>query len=297
MRDGHTTAPNLLTEADLVALMDRNGIGTDATIAEHIHKIIEREYVFKQREGRTEYLVPSTLGIALVKGYDQIGFDQSLSKPHLRRETERRMAMICDGQTSKADVLNQTLMEYRDVFARTSRGFQTIIDTCRHYLEGDGGAGAAQQGDRDDDDEDDHPPAPQGGGRGRGRGNGRGRGARRGRGSRAAPVQQPRDDFDDDEDDAPPPPRAPPARRAPPAARARNDDDETTEAPQCQCSEPAVERTVMKEGPNKGKRFFTCAKGKDSGCGFFQWSDQSAAPARSVPQKRDRPFTAVTNVR
>lgn len=59
--------------------------GTDATIAEHISKIIEREYVFKQREGNSEYLLPSTLGTGLVKGYDAIGFDKSLSKPHLRR--------------------------------------------------------------------------------------------------------------------------------------------------------------------------------------------------------------------
>jgi DNA topoisomerase-3 len=60
--------------------------GTDATIAEHIAKIIEREYVMEQQEGRTKYLVPSTLGIGLVEGYNQIGFDRSLSKPHLRRE-------------------------------------------------------------------------------------------------------------------------------------------------------------------------------------------------------------------
>jgi DNA topoisomerase-3 len=97
LREGSTTRPNLLTEADLVGLMDKNGIGelfsqaalipgTDATIAEHIAKIIEREYVMAQSEQRTKYLVPSTLGIGLVDGYNSIGFDQSLTKPHLRRE-------------------------------------------------------------------------------------------------------------------------------------------------------------------------------------------------------------------
>lgn len=63
----------------------RHGAGTDATIAEHIAKIIDREYVFKQREGTTEYLVPSTLGIGLVKAYDSVGLENSLTKPHLRR--------------------------------------------------------------------------------------------------------------------------------------------------------------------------------------------------------------------
>jgi DNA topoisomerase-3 len=105
LREGATTQPDLLTEADLVSLMDKNGIGplsppfptsllvltpsrpvgTDATIAEHIAKIIDREYVFKQRDGQVERLVPSTLGIGLVKAYDQVGLDNSLSKPHLRR--------------------------------------------------------------------------------------------------------------------------------------------------------------------------------------------------------------------
>ncbi|UKZ88380.1 uncharacterized protein TrAFT101_004138 [Trichoderma asperellum] len=45
MTEGKTSAPNYLTEADLIALMDANGIGTDATMAEHIQKIQDREYV------------------------------------------------------------------------------------------------------------------------------------------------------------------------------------------------------------------------------------------------------------
>lgn len=45
MTEGKTSPPNYLTEADLIALMDANGIGTDATMAEHIQKIQDREYV------------------------------------------------------------------------------------------------------------------------------------------------------------------------------------------------------------------------------------------------------------
>ena len=37
-------------------------------------------------EGSTKYLVPSTLGIGLVEGYNKIDFERSLSKPQLRRE-------------------------------------------------------------------------------------------------------------------------------------------------------------------------------------------------------------------
>lgn len=107
LRDGKTTKPNYLTEADLVTLMDKNGIGafpislllvllpicmyalkigTDATIAQHIDTIIKREYVIERQEGATKYLLPSTLGIGLVVGYDKIGLEKSLTKPYLRRE-------------------------------------------------------------------------------------------------------------------------------------------------------------------------------------------------------------------
>ncbi|ODA80100.1 hypothetical protein RJ55_03058 [Drechmeria coniospora] len=45
LSEGKTGPPGYLTEADLIALMDANGIGTDATMAEHIQKIQDREYV------------------------------------------------------------------------------------------------------------------------------------------------------------------------------------------------------------------------------------------------------------
>ncbi|KAK0765479.1 hypothetical protein N5P37_001414 [Trichoderma harzianum] len=53
MTEGKTSPPNYLTEADLIALMDANGIGTDATMAEHIQKIQDREYVATTTRGGT----------------------------------------------------------------------------------------------------------------------------------------------------------------------------------------------------------------------------------------------------
>lgn len=70
----------------LKLMRDNIWLGTDATIAQHIQTIIDRGYVLERMEGSTKYLVPSTLGIGLVEGYNEVGFDKSLSKPQLRRE-------------------------------------------------------------------------------------------------------------------------------------------------------------------------------------------------------------------
>ena len=70
--------------------MDRNGIGTDATIAEHIKKVLERSYV----EKRSALFYPTTIGTMLLKGYTDCGFD--LGKPELRAEMERAVDKVAE---------------------------------------------------------------------------------------------------------------------------------------------------------------------------------------------------------
>ncbi|KAG6840476.1 hypothetical protein C0991_006459 [Blastosporella zonata] len=187
LREGKTTKPNLLTEADLVTLMDKNGIGTDATIAQHIETIINRDYVIEKFEGNTKYLIPSKLGIGLVEGYNQIGLDKSLSKPQLRRETERSMVQVCEGTKSKAEMLEETIAQYKEMFIIVKREFAKVVSSVRRYL--DGGANN-ERGDRGGggvggggDDDSDGGGGGDGGGRG---GTGRGGGPARGRGAPAS---------------------------------------------------------------------------------------------------------------
>ncbi|KAJ3510270.1 hypothetical protein NLJ89_g4776 [Agrocybe chaxingu] len=200
IREGETSKPNYLTEADLVTLMDKNGIGTDATIAQHIQTIIDRSYVIERMEGATKYLVPSTLGIGLIEGYNQIGLARNVSKPQLRRETERRMVRVCEGTTTKNDMLTQSLNQYKDMFIVVRREFEKVTTSVQRFLSGEaqsvqggnggngdgggngggGGGGHGGGGNRGQGDGGDGGA----GGRGRGRGATRARATSRGRGGR-----------------------------------------------------------------------------------------------------------------
>ncbi|KAG9125830.1 DNA topoisomerase, partial [Ceratobasidium sp. 392] len=334
LRDGETTSPALLTEADLVTLMDKNGIGmsplpfylwqlktyqlgTDATIAQHIQTIIDRQYVIARQEGATKYLVPSTLGIGLVEGYNRIGFDKSLSKPLLRRETERMMVQVCDRQASKVEMMTRSIEQYKEVFVRARQQFHLIIESVGQHINAQQGAiEGLPVNNRGGDGND-------GGGRGRGRGRGGGRGGAPGRNNRGQPQNGPDSDSDGDEgrggrgrgrrgagrgsrgtatspvsrrgrgtktastysDVAPPP-----SRRTSAAQPVENG---ARQGATCECGEPAGERTVTKDGPNKGRKFFTC--GKDRTCNFFEWFDgpSSSGAAAKAPTNTLKPRSVV----
>ncbi|RAL10390.1 DNA topoisomerase 3 [Aspergillus homomorphus CBS 101889] len=140
--DGKTTPPNYLTEPELIALMDANGIGTDATMAEHIAKIKDRHYVAVNTRGggrsAVKELIPTQLGIALVEGYDNVfaGMpnNPSLSKPFLRKEMETRMREICAGSRIRQEVVQESLDMYREYFVHTNRRINALKDAIRKYL-------------------------------------------------------------------------------------------------------------------------------------------------------------------
>lgn len=111
MVDGKTSPPSLLTEADLIALMDKHGIGTDATHAEHINTIKTRGYIGEINNG---YLVPGTLGMGLVEGYDAV--ELPLAYPELRAELERDLKLICTGERDPAAVLAEQVQKYKEVY-------------------------------------------------------------------------------------------------------------------------------------------------------------------------------------
>ncbi|KAK4157959.1 DNA topoisomerase [Chaetomidium leptoderma] len=189
--EGKTSPPGYLTEADLIALMDANGIGTDATMAEHIEKIQERHYArtverggggggnqaedddYDEEEppaarggrgrgrgrggrgggarggrgggpgrgggrGGVREFIPTSLGVALIEGFDRMHFETSLGKPFLRKEMELKMKAICEGRTTKHVVLHESLGEYRQVYEQSRAELNILKTACRQYVFQDG---------------------------------------------------------------------------------------------------------------------------------------------------------------
>ncbi|XP_063235537.1 DNA topoisomerase 3-alpha isoform X2 [Bacillus rossius redtenbacheri] len=130
MTDGNTTAPNLLTEADLIALMEKHGIGTDATHADHIETIKSRLYVGLEND---VHFVPGQLGMGLVEGYDSMGFP--MSKPNLRAELEADLKRICEGAKDPAAVLREQIDKYRDVFRMALAEAAKLDAALARYLQ------------------------------------------------------------------------------------------------------------------------------------------------------------------
>jgi DNA topoisomerase-3 len=112
IHEGQTTAPPLLTESELIQLMYEHGIGTDATIAEHIANIQERGYAVKGTRGEFS---PTKLGEALIAGYNAIGL-RKLALPQLRAETEEEMVAISQGQKTKEEMIQRNITLYKDIF-------------------------------------------------------------------------------------------------------------------------------------------------------------------------------------
>ena len=143
---GTTEAPEAMTEPEILSLMDKEGIGTDATMHEHIRTIQERGYCHMDNNG---YFIPSPLGIALIIGlgaYESYaGFH--LAKPTLRAAMERDMELISRGQMTRPEFIRRYSMRMKEIFTAISDN-PFPLDSEINCIAGGGGG----------------PPPPPGGG-------------------------------------------------------------------------------------------------------------------------------------
>jgi DNA topoisomerase-3 len=98
LEESITEPPALLSEADLIAAMDRHGIGTDATIAEHIKKIQERHYVVKQiiaeERRRQSHRAGTQVHDAAANSSDECDASQVTSRAHSATRTRKRCGLV-----------------------------------------------------------------------------------------------------------------------------------------------------------------------------------------------------------
>ena len=117
------------TEVELISLMDRNGIGTDATIAQHIATILDRAYATKDASLKFH---PTKLGIALVEGYNSMGYQ--LNKPDLRREMEHECNLVALGQKNKEAIMGPILNKMKQCFERANAEAHKLDEAvARHF--------------------------------------------------------------------------------------------------------------------------------------------------------------------
>jgi DNA topoisomerase III len=129
MKSGQTAPPQPISEVELISMMDRNGIGTDATIAQHISTIQDRKYATKDANMK---FLPTKLGIALVESYNSMGYQ--LNKPDLRRETEHECNMVAAGSKTKDQVMTVLLAKMKQCYeAATLEAHKLDEAMARHF--------------------------------------------------------------------------------------------------------------------------------------------------------------------
>jgi len=126
LAERQTSPPDYLTEADLITLMEKHKIGTDASIPVHINNICQRNYCTVVA-GRK--LMPTTLGIVLVHGYLKI--DPDLVHPHMRSAVEEQLDLIAHGKANFKSVLKHTLEVFKlkfQYFVKNIEGMDQLFE-------------------------------------------------------------------------------------------------------------------------------------------------------------------------
>lgn len=119
---GRTAPPPALSESELIGQMYALGIGTDATISEHVEKILARKFAVLSG-GR---LSPSALGVGLVKAHQALG--SSLVRPLKRAESESLLEEVARGHVRAEEALAKLMGDFKG-------NFDTLLANEGRWLE------------------------------------------------------------------------------------------------------------------------------------------------------------------
>nr|XP_043611083.1 DNA topoisomerase 3-alpha [Erigeron canadensis] len=141
LESGITRPPPLLSESDLLELMFRKGIGTDATMHDHIKKLTDRFYATKE----ALHFKPTNLGEALVMGYDDMRLTHELWKPELRSMMEKYMKDVGGRKMRKDDALASCLQIMKTCFLDARLNKVKLFEAFEIYFDRTNRTGGDEQ--------------------------------------------------------------------------------------------------------------------------------------------------------
>ena len=124
-----TKAPDYITESELIGEMEKNHIGTDASMSVHIENICQRGYV-KVDEGR--HLIPSKLGRALIDALGTV--DPSIIHPENRAKIEDFVNQVAHGKKKYKEVLSFALELYKERFNVIRVHYNKLLEIFGKYF-------------------------------------------------------------------------------------------------------------------------------------------------------------------
>jgi len=128
MRKGKTQPPKRYSEADLLSLLAKHGIGTDATRATFPKIILDRKYAIKKK-GK---FVPTALGKKFIEALEVV--DKKLVTPDTRRYVEALMKDIENGKIMMNDAFKKAVREYKKLFEECIKECSRISDKLKEGI-------------------------------------------------------------------------------------------------------------------------------------------------------------------
>ncbi|WP_446751782.1 DNA topoisomerase [Vulcanisaeta sp. JCM 16161] len=132
IEERETEPPPYLSESELLRLMKKYGIGTDATMQDHIHTNVIRGYF----RIRNRQCIPTPLGRAVISVLSKTG--NELIDPWFRSRMEKALMEITSGSLKPGDVLFTFKSEARKIYEkfvnRQSEVAMELIKALRNSL-------------------------------------------------------------------------------------------------------------------------------------------------------------------
>ena len=118
-----------ITESELIEEMEKNHIGTDASMSTHIDNIVRRGYVNVDNDRR---LIPTKLGIAFIESLESI--DSEIVLPKNRANIEKFVKNLSDGKDNYENVLNYALNFYKNKYYNISGQVEKLKTIFKKYF-------------------------------------------------------------------------------------------------------------------------------------------------------------------